>query len=56
MKDAMLTDPLRKAVVQHIMNLLGIADNLSELYDALIDQIDDLAQALVGLFPAWLYE
>lgn len=41
-----LTDLEREKVVQHILNLSGIAEALSTLSDSLIEQIDDLAQAL----------
>nr|VFK39451.1 MAG: hypothetical protein BECKTC1821D_GA0114238_100663 [Candidatus Kentron sp. TC]VFK41812.1 MAG: hypothetical protein BECKTC1821E_GA0114239_101448 [Candidatus Kentron sp. TC] len=43
---AMLTDLQRKAVVQHILNLAGIAEDLSTRSEKLTEQIDDLAQAL----------
>lgn len=42
----MLTDLQRKAVVQHILNLAGIAENLSTKAESLTEQIDDLAKAL----------
>nr|VFJ43126.1 MAG: hypothetical protein BECKDK2373C_GA0170839_100419 [Candidatus Kentron sp. DK] len=42
----MLTDLQRKAVVQHILNLAGIAENLSSQAETLTEQIDDLAKAL----------
>nr|VFK80265.1 MAG: hypothetical protein BECKSD772D_GA0070982_109713 [Candidatus Kentron sp. SD]VFK80268.1 MAG: hypothetical protein BECKSD772D_GA0070982_109717 [Candidatus Kentron sp. SD] len=44
--NAMLTDLQRKAVVQHILNLAGIAENLSTKAESLTEQIDDLAKAL----------
>jgi len=42
----MLTDLERKKVVQHMLNLAGIAENLSSAADLLTREIDGLAQAL----------
>nr|VFK24430.1 MAG: hypothetical protein BECKMB1821G_GA0114241_100845 [Candidatus Kentron sp. MB]VFK30689.1 MAG: hypothetical protein BECKMB1821I_GA0114274_101721 [Candidatus Kentron sp. MB]VFK75346.1 MAG: hypothetical protein BECKMB1821H_GA0114242_102021 [Candidatus Kentron sp. MB] len=42
----MLTDLQRKTVVQHILNLAGIAESLSTLSDSVIKEIDNLTQAL----------
>ena len=37
----MLTDLERKAVVQHILNLAGIAEDLSTKAESLTEQIDN---------------
>nr|VFK51611.1 MAG: hypothetical protein BECKTUN1418E_GA0071001_100618 [Candidatus Kentron sp. TUN]VFK54025.1 MAG: hypothetical protein BECKTUN1418F_GA0071002_10367 [Candidatus Kentron sp. TUN] len=42
----MLTDLERKAVIQHILNLAGIAESLSAQAESLTEQIDDPAKAL----------
>nr|VFJ92804.1 MAG: hypothetical protein BECKLFY1418A_GA0070994_102632 [Candidatus Kentron sp. LFY] len=42
----MLTDIERKKVIQHILNLAGIAETLSTQANLLTKQIDDLALAL----------
>nr|VFJ76053.1 MAG: hypothetical protein BECKFW1821C_GA0114237_109610 [Candidatus Kentron sp. FW] len=42
----MLTDLERKVVVQHILNLAGIAEELSNQASILTEQIDNLAQML----------
>nr|VFK48682.1 MAG: hypothetical protein BECKTC1821E_GA0114239_112412 [Candidatus Kentron sp. TC] len=42
----MLTDLERKKVVQHILNLAGIAESLSTAADNITQEIDNLAQAL----------
>nr|VFK40299.1 MAG: hypothetical protein BECKTC1821D_GA0114238_100935 [Candidatus Kentron sp. TC]VFK54997.1 MAG: hypothetical protein BECKTC1821F_GA0114240_100643 [Candidatus Kentron sp. TC] len=42
----MLTDLQRQAVVQHILNLPGVAENLSTASNLLTREIDNLAQAL----------
>nr|VFK04849.1 MAG: hypothetical protein BECKH772A_GA0070896_104702 [Candidatus Kentron sp. H]VFK04914.1 MAG: hypothetical protein BECKH772B_GA0070898_105032 [Candidatus Kentron sp. H]VFK05182.1 MAG: hypothetical protein BECKH772A_GA0070896_105152 [Candidatus Kentron sp. H]VFK06258.1 MAG: hypothetical protein BECKH772C_GA0070978_103374 [Candidatus Kentron sp. H] len=42
----MLTDSEKKAVVQHMLNLVGIAENLSTIADSLTEKIDSLVQAL----------
>nr|VFJ62160.1 MAG: hypothetical protein BECKDK2373C_GA0170839_10944 [Candidatus Kentron sp. DK] len=42
----MLTDLQKKAVVQHILNLAGIAETRSTLSDNLTQEIDNLAEAL----------
>nr|VFJ69078.1 MAG: hypothetical protein BECKFW1821C_GA0114237_101748 [Candidatus Kentron sp. FW] len=42
----MLTDLERKAVVQHILNLAGVAEQLSNQASILTEQIDNLAQML----------
>jgi len=43
---AMLTDLERKAVVQHMLNLAGVAENLSTQAESLTEQIDNLAKSL----------
>nr|VFK51230.1 MAG: hypothetical protein BECKTUN1418D_GA0071000_100626 [Candidatus Kentron sp. TUN] len=42
----MLNDLERKKVVQHILNLAGIAEDLSTKAASLTEQVDDLAKAL----------
>lgn len=40
----MLTDLERKAIVQHMLNLAGVAENLSTAAALLTREIDDLAK------------
>nr|VFJ93076.1 MAG: hypothetical protein BECKLFY1418A_GA0070994_102824 [Candidatus Kentron sp. LFY] len=42
----MLTDLEKKKVVQHILNLAGIAESLSTAADNITREIDNLAEAL----------
>nr|VFK22534.1 MAG: hypothetical protein BECKMB1821G_GA0114241_100258 [Candidatus Kentron sp. MB]VFK28882.1 MAG: hypothetical protein BECKMB1821I_GA0114274_100764 [Candidatus Kentron sp. MB]VFK74132.1 MAG: hypothetical protein BECKMB1821H_GA0114242_100163 [Candidatus Kentron sp. MB] len=42
----MLTDLEKKKVVQHILNLAGIAESLSTAAENITQEIDNLAQVL----------